>query len=207
MSKSFVLFYIVIVILVEKTVSFPREIYFEGESYRVEGDNRLLRVAKKCTGNRLGLYVPYNAVKFFWSGFGVADSDKVAAEIAQHVAEKEGKKGVTLETLLELEENRHIKPCKWTVPVTPECRQFWQDLSCEYASTARGEVRVILGPRVSPTSAWLTTEKDQLEYLRSNGQDLWGFKQYELESVYCKDMATHQTRVPEIKQEICMRKV
>ena len=70
-----------------------------------------------------------------------------------------------------------------------------------------GEVRVILGPRVSPTSAWLTTEKDQLEYLRSNGQDLWGFKQYELESVYCKDMATHQTRVPEIKQEICTRRV
>ncbi len=28
-------------------------------------------------------------MKFFWSGFGVADSDEVAAEIAQHIAEKE----------------------------------------------------------------------------------------------------------------------
>jgi len=153
----------------------------------------------------LGLYVPYNAVKFFWSGFGVADSDKVAAEIAQYVAGKEGKKGVTLEMVLEMKENAHIKPCKWTNPVTPECEKFWQDLSCEYATATKGEVRSIIGPKLNPNGAWLTVEKNQLEYRRNNGQDLWGFKEYELEKIYCKDMSTHNTQVPEIKNEICMK--
>jgi len=174
--------------------------------FRVDNGNRILkqlRIAKKCTGNKLGLYVPYNAVKFFWSGFGVADSDKVAAEIAQYVAAKEGKKGVTLEMLLEMKENAHIKPCKWTTPPTPECQKFWQDLSCEYATATRGEVRSIVGPKLSSTSAWLTIEKNQLEYHRSNGQDLWGFKEYQLETIYCKEMAGQNTQVPEIKNQIC----
>ncbi|UJR07805.1 hypothetical protein I4U23_012089 [Adineta vaga] len=213
MLKYIVFLYFTITIL-ERTIALPtelkNEIYFQGKLYRVDNDNHVLkqiRFAKQCTGNQLGLYVPYNTVKFFWSGFGVADSDKVAAEIAQHVAAKEGKKGVTLEMLLELEENAHIKPCKWTTPVTPECRQFWQDLSCEYATASKGEVRVILGPKVSPTSAWLSTEKGQLEYRRSNGQDLWGFKQYELETVYCRDMAAHQTQIPQTKIEICTRNI
>ncbi len=89
-------------------------------------------------GNKLGLYVPHNAVKFFWSGFGVADSEKVAAEIAQYVTEKEGKVGVTLETLLAMKENAHIKPYKWTIPVTFECQQFWENLSCEFATVTTG---------------------------------------------------------------------
>ena len=97
-----------------------------------------MQTAKQCTGNKFGLYVPYDTVKFFWSGFGVVNSEKVASEIAQHVAEKEGKKGITLELLLEMEENRHIKSCKWTQTVLPECQQFWQDLSCEYATLAEG---------------------------------------------------------------------
>jgi hypothetical protein len=142
-------------------------------------------------------------MKFFWSGFGVPDSDKVAAEIAQHVAAKEGKQGVTLEMLLEMPENSHIKPCKWTTPVTPECKQFWDDLSCEYATATRGEVRSIVGLNLNPNGAWLNVEKKQLEYNRSNGQDLWGFKEYDLQTIYCKDMATHNTQVPELKSQIC----
>jgi hypothetical protein len=59
-------------------------------------------------------------------------------------------------------------------------------------------MRVILGPKLNPLGTWLQIEKEQLEYRRSNGQDLWGFKQYELESVYCKDMVAHNTQVSEI---------
>ena len=77
-------------------------------------------------------------MKFFWSGFGVAESAKVAAEIAQHVAEKEGKQGVTLEHILALEENLHIKACQWIKPITLECQEFWHNLSCEYATAALG---------------------------------------------------------------------
>ena len=100
MSKYIVFYYLVVVILNLVGINFtlPTELKFQDNIIVL----KQLRIAKKCTGNKLGLYVPYNAVKFFWSGFGVADSDKVAAEIAQYIGAKEGKQGVTLEILLEM---------------------------------------------------------------------------------------------------------
>ncbi len=68
-----------------------------------------------------------------------------------------------------------------------------------------GEVRVILGPKLNPHGIWFKTEQGQLEYRRNNGQDLWGFTQYELETIYCKDMATHNSQIPEIKNQICTK--
>ena len=109
--------------------------------YRVHNTNRALsdlQGAKKCKGTQYNLYVP-PGVKFFWSGFGVANSDKAAAEIAEHVGKQERTKTWTLETILQLEQNRHIKTCEWTTPVASACAQFWNDISCEYAKKARGK--------------------------------------------------------------------
>lgn len=97
-----------------------------------------LQPAQKCSGNKYNLHVP-SGKKFFWSGFGVQDSDKAAAEIAQYVSKKTGEKCWTLEMILELPENRHIETCQWTVPVDPACEQFWKDISCEYATKAHGK--------------------------------------------------------------------
>ncbi|CAF0945160.1 unnamed protein product [Rotaria sordida] len=78
-------------------------------------------------------------IKFFWSGFGVAGSAEVAAEIASF------HKGVTLEMLLERPENAAVKQqmCTWPQrgdmsPIAEACRAQWRRLSQVYAEKARG---------------------------------------------------------------------
>ena len=68
----------------------------------------------------------------------MAHSDKAAAEIAQYISTKSGKKCWTLESILELPQNQHIQPCQWTTPISPACELFWKSLSCEYATKSRG---------------------------------------------------------------------
>ncbi|CAF0862140.1 unnamed protein product [Adineta steineri] len=209
MLKYIALYCFIITLLNQIKTNYALPTELQEETYRVQNNSHIskqLRTTKLCTTNNdLRLYIPYSAVKFFWSGFGVADSDKVAAEIARSVAEKDGKKGVTLEMLLDFRENTHIQGCKSNISMTPQCQQFWENLSCEYATRVTGEIRIILGSKLNPEDRWFKIEKPTLDSRRSNGQDLWGFKQYELEPVYCKDMATHDTSIPQIKNEICQK--
>ncbi|CAF1229352.1 unnamed protein product [Adineta steineri] len=210
MSKYIVLYCFIITLLNQIKTNYALPTELQEETYRVQNNSyisRQLRTTKLCTTNNdLRLYIPYSAVKFFWSGFGVADSDIVAAETAEYMAGKEGKTGVTLEILLrKYKQNMHIQGCNSTIPMTPECQQFWENLSCEYATRVTGEIRIILGSKLNPEDRWFKIEKPTLDSRRSNGQDLWGFKQYELEPVYCKDMATQNTSIPQIKNEICQK--
>jgi hypothetical protein len=91
---------------------------------------------------------------FFWSGLGRSGAN-AAAESA-----KQGG-GTTLEMLLE---SRGIKMPVWDAS-NPTSVAAWKDASASFAQGASGDVRVVLGGNVSPTSIWQTTE---LPALRSN---------------------------------------
>ncbi|CAF4674432.1 unnamed protein product, partial [Rotaria socialis] len=155
------------------------------------------------------LYVPpgERPIKFFWSGFGIAASAEVAAEIASY------HNGVTLEMILEWPENAAVKKhmCTWPArgdvsPTAEACKEQWRRLSEVYAEKTRGPAIPILGEQVAPTSVWLTHEKNALHKSQQKGNYVYGFqKPMDLYEVYCIKMAKHKTSYPELKEKICTK--
>ncbi|CAF1110260.1 unnamed protein product [Didymodactylos carnosus] len=138
----------------------------------------------RTKSGQFGLIIPYNKVKFFWSGLCAQEySPAVAAEIAMYYG------GVTLEMLLE---QQNIKMCIYSSDNTSEaiqCRQDWDDLSYEYANSSRGEIKMIRGPCLRDTSTWNRVEKVVIEKNISNGEDIWGqVGIMEVQEIYCQYM-------------------
>lgn len=80
---------------------------------------------------------------YFWSGLGDAGADT-----ALKIANSNG--GVTLEKLIA---ERGI-----SMPSFADDPQAWAALSKEYAQSASGTVRAVLGPEVRAGSIWQTVE-------------------------------------------------
>jgi len=87
----------------------------------------------------------------FWSGMG-----EDGARIAENIARQQG--GVTLEMAAR---SSGVSMPQWNASTAP----IWRDASETFARQASGDVRVVLGPNVTPHSTWSTVE---LPALRAN---------------------------------------
>jgi hypothetical protein len=99
----------------------------------------------------LGLATDWHQATF-WSGLG-----RLGDEIAAAWTKEWG--GKTLETVLR---ERGITLPAYD-PSNPASVAAWENASREFALSARGDVRVLLGDNVSPTGMWNRIEFDALK--------------------------------------------